>query len=93
MYKRILLNAYLANNLGDDLFIQIICERFREIMFYILETTSYTNSFKSISNIRICSLKDIQSLKFDMQIMIGGSIFMQPRDICNIYSKYKSVKD
>lgn len=93
MYKRILLNAYLANNLGDDLFIQIICERFREIMFYILETTPYTNSFKSISNIRICSLKDIQSLKFDMQIMIGGSIFMQPRDICNIYSKHKSVKD
>ena len=34
MYNKILLNAYLVNNLGDDLFIRIICERFKNILFF-----------------------------------------------------------
>ena len=84
MYNKILLNAYLANNLGDDLFIRIICDRFKNITFYIVESDPYTDIFKTISNIRICSPKDILKNKFDLEIMIGGSLFMQPKDVHNI---------
>lgn len=93
MYNKILLNAYLANNLGDDLFIRIICDRFKNITFYIVESDPYTDIFKTISNIRICSPKDILKNKFDLEIMIGGSLFMQPKDVHNIYAKYKSVTE
>lgn len=91
MHNKILLNAYFANNLGDDLFIKIICERFKDILFYIIESKPYTNAFKTIPNIQLCSQKDVLKIKFDLQIMIGGSLFMQPRDIHNIHAKYESV--
>ena len=93
MYNKILLNAYLVINLGDDLFISIICNRFKNVLFYIKESEPYTNVFKTISNVRICSQESILENKFDLQIMIGGSLFMQPKNICNIYSKYESVKN
>ena len=91
MYNKILLNAYLANNLGDDLFIRIICEQFKNILFFIIESKPYTNAFETIPNIKICPQKDALEIKFDLQIMIGGSLFMQPRDIHNIHAKYESV--
>lgn len=93
MYNKILLNAYLVNNLGDDLFIRIICERFKNILFFIIESEPYTNIFKTIPNVRVCSQSDIFNNKFDMHIMIGGSLFMQPQNICKIDSKYESVKN
>lgn len=93
MYKRVLLNAYLVNNLGDDLFIRIICERFKDIIFYIIKSEPYTDAFGIIPNIKICSREDILKIKFDLEVMIGGSLFMQPKDTHNIYTKYKSVTD
>lgn len=91
MYNKILINAYLVNNLGDDLFIIIMCERYKNTIFYIIESKPYTNVFNSIQNIKICSPEEVSSIKFDLQIMIGGSLFMQPKDIYNINSKFESV--
>lgn len=93
MYYKILLNAYLVNNLGDDLFIKIICEHFKNVLFFIEKSEPYTNIFKTIPNMRVCSQMDILKNKFDMQILIGGSLFMQPKNIDKIESKYESVKN
>ncbi len=45
--KKILLDMYLKKNLGDDLFLKIISERYPNIEFYIQPTTDYEKSFFS----------------------------------------------
>ena len=45
--KKVLLDMYLKKNLGDDLFLKIISERYPNIEFYIQPTTDYEKSFFS----------------------------------------------
>lgn len=40
--KKILIKAYAQINLGDDLFIKMLCERYPDINFYIFATERYT---------------------------------------------------
>ena len=52
--KKILLKAYLANNLGDDLFVKIIAENFKNVEFWIINNKDYINrTFKCIDNVKI----------------------------------------
>ena len=75
---KLVINAYLDNNLGDDLMVKLLAKRFPYIHFY-LHTNSSTikNSFQAIDNIIIKSTKnkkdDIQ--KADAYVTIGGSRF------------------
>lgn len=40
--KTILVKAYAHMNLGDDLFIKMLCERYKETKFYLFATERYT---------------------------------------------------
>lgn len=91
--NKILLCGYFANNLGDDLFIRIICKRYCNCVFYIIESKPFTDAFLSITNVKIIPLDKIFDIKINLQVMIGGSLFMQPKSIDKIYTKFKSVKD
>lgn len=74
--KNVLISAYTAMNLGDDLLIIFLCNRYTHINFFLKCSKKYARPFKQISNLTIlCTLPS--NLIFDFQIQIGGSIFMQ----------------
>ena len=43
--KRVMIHAYLAGNLGDDLFVVMLCRRYPNIKFHILP---FLSEFKII---------------------------------------------
>lgn len=51
----VFLTAYMACNLGDDLFITILCERYPSVNFYLFCSEPYTVAFKNIKNITVIS--------------------------------------
>lgn len=82
--------AYLDNNIGDDLMIKLIANRFKNHDFYLYTNKStIRNSYKEYINITI---RDTSSLKTDMQeipvfLSIGGSIFNNMNSKIGIISR------
>src|SRR5690554_2102032 len=53
--KRVMVYAYTHFNLGDDLFIKILCERYPQTTFVLYAPKQYKYSFKEINNLRVFS--------------------------------------
>ncbi|WP_437829586.1 polysaccharide pyruvyl transferase family protein [Niallia taxi] len=51
--KKVLISAYLNNNLGDDLFVKILCERYPQAQFYIYENKVKLQAFTDIKNLHV----------------------------------------
>ena len=49
--KNIYLKAYCHNNLGDDLFVRIICERYPDTHFYVSSRDDFFHGLEDISNL------------------------------------------
>ncbi len=86
---KIYVNAYLENNLGDDLFIKILTERYKKHKFYSITKgfKNYTkNNFKVYSNkyifkvLKKFELEKYLANKFDLVITIGGSMYQENND-------------
>ncbi len=56
--KRVFIHAYAAGNLGDDLLIRILCERYPGIRFSIYADSSYRVRFADLKNLRVYSPDD-----------------------------------
>lgn len=54
--KKILIKAYTERNLGDDLFIKILCDRYPNHQFYILSRIDRATALHSINNLSIIKL-------------------------------------
>ena len=90
--KRVFIHAYTEQNLGDDMFIKYLCNRYPEVDFYLSCKDYYAAAFNKICNLNILDeFKYSRSMNFDLQIVIGGSIFMQSVNK-NIFEKYASDK-
>src|SRR5690625_562348 len=50
--KKVMVYAYTQFNLGDDLFIKILCERYLETQFVLYAPMQYKRCFQDIRNIR-----------------------------------------
>jgi colanic acid/amylovoran biosynthesis protein len=79
--KRIAVDAYFFNNFGDDLFLEILINRYPNAHFdFITPSEDRIKNFLGNPRIKIVSRK--QALKnvmsYDLYIMIGGSMFQQP---------------
>lgn len=81
---KIFVNAFLENNLGDDLFVDILLNRYPQHAFYaISKDFKPRKNLKVLSNnflirvIRKLSLKPILANKCDMSVVIGGSMYME----------------
>lgn len=48
-----MINAYTKLNLGDDLFIKILCERYPQTRFYLYAPKEYKRLFKKVRNLTI----------------------------------------
>lgn len=53
--KNIMINAYTRLNLGDDLFIKILCDRYPKSKFEIICNKKYSISFRCIKNLKCYS--------------------------------------
>lgn len=86
--KKVFLHTYSEQNLGDDMFVKYICDRYQFVEFYIICKDRFKKAFLNISNLIIFSTDDfLKYTNFDLQIFIGGSIFMQSNNK-GIYEKY-----
>lgn len=92
----IYINAYIANNLGDDMFVFSLCNHYPMVNFYIEAPLKYSNVFRILKNLivlttcsRTCyvNLLDI----IDFQVFIGGSLFMEPKSANDIDKKFNSM--
>lgn len=98
---KIFLIAYIKKNLGDDLFIKILLEKYTQCDFYILNNNNFLEYFNKYSNFHIiegnCSAKEICSTNidnYDAFVYIGGSIFIENKssishDFCNFLKECK----
>lgn len=57
--KKIFVHAYMAGNLGDDLFVRLLCKRYPNMTFRVLADSSYKKRFKDICNLKVYSSDDI----------------------------------
>ena len=63
--KKILIKAYAQLNLGDDLFIKMLCERYKDTEFYLFATPEYEN----LKGIQSNNLKILYNNTFAKKIL------------------------
>ena len=56
--KRVFIHAYAAGNVGDDLLIRILCERYPKTRFVICADSSYKKRYADLKNLRVFSPED-----------------------------------
>lgn len=54
--KRIFVKAFSVTNLGDDLFVKILCERYPDHRFYISALEEHDRAFQTIPNLTVFNL-------------------------------------
>ena len=95
--KKIFLMAYARKNLGDDLFIKILLERYPKHNFYMMiDDSKYLSMFEEkYNNLHILkgkdtdiSLNNINIEAYDAYIYIGGSIFMEGGIVYNLSNTF-----
>lgn len=57
--KKVIIYAYTKFNLGDDLFIKILCERYTDTEFIIYAPEKYKDGFKNIKNLKCYNSESI----------------------------------
>ena len=75
---KIMVSAYLDNNIGDDLMIFLLADKYKEHMFLVYTDKSViVNTFSKLENIIVKSTKEIKKdiRDIDVYLSIGGSIF------------------
>ncbi|WP_278036336.1 polysaccharide pyruvyl transferase family protein [Flavobacterium nitratireducens] len=69
--KTVLVKAYTNCNLGDDLFLKIIIERYPEITFRIIAPIAYRSNFKKYKNVVITKMPSFNLLSRVALKLIG----------------------
>lgn len=88
--KKIFIMAYLRNNLGDDLFVKELINRYPNEKFYIdVIDLKYGEVFRNSKNVEVRIEKEenfnkIEINQYDAFIYIGGSIFMEGGKVYNL---------
>ncbi len=86
--KKVYLHSYCRNNVGDDLFVLTMAERYPHVEFHVPAVDDYKSVFSKTKNIVPLSDFDEYSIKNRLKlrfcykafVKLGGSIFMEPLD-------------
>ena len=97
--KKVFLIAYCRKNLGDDLFIKMLLDKYPNIDFFMqIPDSSYLNKLSEYNNLHINegedTDKELNKIKindYDMYIYIGGSIFMEGGKVYNLSEEFYQV--
>ena len=87
----IMIIFYSAVNLGDDLFVIHLCNSYRFKQFLMYCPYKFSYAFRTIPNLKL--IYNIEAIKnyhylIELQILVGGSLFMQPKNKNDIYQKF-----
>lgn len=92
---KVLLEAFVDNNFGDNLFLHIITSQNPEHQFYMLEQEKYAASYKilqeKIPNLKVCRGESFVS-EMDAMCVVGGDLFWDRADYSKLISHARSVK-
>lgn len=94
--KKVFLMAYLRKNLGDDLFVKMLLEKYKDIEFYIrCEKDEFIDILDKYDNLHVLDGKDTDEElynsdvnEYDAYVYIGGSIFMEGGSSYNLSEKF-----
>ena len=106
---KVFLKGYTKNNLGDDLFYKIILERYSSNIKFYTVYNKKNISLKKFKNLKMINnrvtsklerslgLKDFYTRyyekKSDITLKIGGSLFIERKNILNQLSKREVIHD
>lgn len=88
--KKVFILAYARANVGDDLFVIALLERYKDIDFYIgIQKREYAKAFEKYDNIKIIkeneeNFNNREPREYDAYIYVGGSIFMEGGKVYNL---------
>ncbi len=88
--KKIFVMAYLRNNLGDDLFVMELLNRYPDVEFYVeVVNFKYAKAFEKKKNVKVIvneneNFDKIDINLYDGYVYIGGSIFMEGGKVYNL---------
>ncbi len=88
--RKVFIMAYARANVGDDLFIVTLLEKYKDIDFYIgIKEMSFAKAFKEYKNITVIENNEENFAgripeKYDAYIYVGGSIFMEGGKVYNL---------
>lgn len=94
--KKVFIMAYARKNLGDDLFIKMLLDKYKEVAFYIkVKQDEFLNKHKQYQNLHVLEGEDtaeelykMNVEEYDAYVYIGGSIFMEGGKVYNLTSKF-----
>ncbi len=94
--KKVFIMAYARKNLGDDLFIKMLLDKYSDIDFYIKigeyefleKLDEYENLHVLIGNDTDEELYKMDVHEYDGYVYIGGSIFMEGGKVYNLSPKF-----
>lgn len=94
--KKVFIMAYARKNLGDDLFIKMLLDKYSNIDFYIkIEEAKFLESLDKYDNLHVLigndtdeELYKMDVHEYDGYVYIGGSIFMEGGKVYNLSPKF-----
>ncbi|MGV0922709.1 polysaccharide pyruvyl transferase family protein [Empedobacter tilapiae] len=92
--KKILLKVYTAKNLGDDLFIKIILDRYSQTQFFLEAQSYYKNIFKEYSNLNIYDVRKRKNLMNKVRDLLLRNLLpslYKKRIISDFFQRHESV--
>ena len=72
--KRVYLKAYTKINLGDDLFVRIICERYPKVQFYLNVSKDEDEAFETIKNLTLLNRAHLRGMIVNRFLKIGQKL-------------------
>ena len=80
--KKVFILAYSKENLGDDLFVDILVNKYKDVQFFTRAIQEKTYIYNKNANLHykdytLDNLAKMQEKEFDAIVYIGGSIFME----------------
>jgi len=94
--KKVFVMAYLRKNFGDDLFVKMLLEKYKNIDFYIKhDENEFVDILDKYDNLHVLYGKDTDEElyntdvnEYDAYVYIGGSIFMEGGSSYNLSEKF-----
>lgn len=68
--KKVFISAYVSNNLGDDLFIKELYERYNDVDFYMLGPKKYSNEWSDVKNLKFIGFSKLLWKVFNNSLLV-----------------------
>ncbi len=95
---KIFLEAFIDNNFGDNLFVHIITNRYREHTFYMIPKPEYRESYDvlkaNVENLRLVEDEDTDTFLegMDAMFLVGGDMFGNGGDYSTLIRQASIIK-